>query len=378
MIRKIIKYLETYSSGILMILILLSFLGLLATTSRSRRETLDRIIRLETILIQDDPGQEDWREVQRILGGVRAGWTDRNLQEATEEFDRALERLGTLPAESITVPGSEPRRALRGLVRSYAQHLQRREAAVDSLLAFLTVGIAVQSAALMISLGRVGAARAEVRHRDEMIALVQKVREEERRGLASYIHDSVLQDLGGLGLRPSVRDDPEGRALLTENIDRLRRLSYGLAPLHLDQAGLAASLRELVSEHLRRGGPPVDIEELGWDESRLDSGARLVLYRAVQEGLANVRKHAEAGRVELRLVGSHPYLILTLRDDGRGFDPRTRPSRPGGPAAPGGGGLGLALLERQVRELGGEFSLESRPEAGTRLQIRYDPGKENP
>lgn len=217
-------------------------------------------------------------------------------------------------------------------------------------------------------------ARGELVRRDRLLTLVQKVREEERRGLASYLHDSVLQDLGGLVLRPVLRNDPEGQALLSGSIDKLRQVTYGLAPLHLDQAGLAASLRELVSEHLRRGGPPADIEELGWDEARLGSEARLILYRAVQEGLANIRKHARADKVELRLVGSHPYLILSLRDDGSGFVPKPH----SGPLSPGGSGLGLALLERQVRGIGGELILESRPGAGTRLQIRYNPAKENP
>jgi len=385
MIRKISHIIVTYSNGILMILILLSFLSLLSTTSRSRRETAVRILRLDDILARQAPGLADWREARALLGTVHAGRAGRDLERAVAEFDRALERLIDTPVNpAVTEPteatalrsggDSDPRRALGGIIRAYTELLQQREAAFDSLFSFLAVGVAIQSFALMVTLGRVGAARAEIRHRDEMIALVQKIREDERRGLASYLHDSVLQDLGGLGLRSALRDDPEGRALLAESIGKLRQVTYGLAPLHLDQAGLAASLRELVAEHLRRGGPPVDFEELGCDEARLDPETRLILYRAVQEGLANVRKHARAGKVELRLVGSHPFLILTLRDDGRGFDPRGPRPSPAGSA----GGLGLALLERQVRGLGGEFSLESLPGVGTRLQIRCEPGKENP
>lgn len=379
MIRKFSADLSTYSSGILIILILLSFLGMTALISRSRRETTGRLLAMDELLALEIPSPSDWRRVPEALAGSHPGPAGRELDRLLREYRSAAALL----PDSRTDPGyteaeTRVRRLLSRVSKSYTELLRQREASFDSLFYFLAVGILVQSFAFLFSLYQVRVARGELVRRDRLLTLIQKVREEERRGLASYLHDSVLQDLGGLGLRPSVRDDPEGWTLLAGSIDKLRRLTYGLAPLHLDQAGLAASVRELVSEHLRRGGPPVEFAELGWDESRLDSGARLVLYRAVQEGLANIRKHAGAGKVELRLVGSHPYLILSLRDDGRGFDPRTGPSRPSGPASPGGGGLGLALLERQVRELGGEFNLESRPGAGTRLQIRYEPGKENP
>jgi signal transduction histidine kinase len=378
MIRKPFPDLSTFSNGILIILILLSFLGMTALISRSRRETTGRLLALDELMAKEAPAPSEWRRVPEALAGSHPG-------PAGRELDRLLEVYRTAAAllpDSRTDPGYaeaeiQVRRLLYRVSKSYTELLRQREASFDSLFYFLAVGILVQSFAFLLSLYQVRVARGELVRRDRLLTLVQKVREEERRGLASFLHDSVLQDLAGLGLRSALWDDPEGQALLAGSIDKLRRVTYGLAPLHLDQAGLAASLRELISDHLRRGGPPVDFEELGWDESRLGSESRLVLYRAVQEGLANIRKHAGAGRIELRLVGSHPFLILTLRDDGRGFDPRTARSRPAGPASPGDGGLGLALLERQVRGIGGELALESRPGAGTRLQIRYEPGKED-
>lgn len=375
MIRKFSPDLSTYSNGILIVLILFSFLGMTALISRSRMETTGNLLALDELLAMEAPAPSDWRRVPETLAGSHPGPAGRELDRLLGLYRTAADLL----PDSRTDPGyaeeeARVRRLLYQVSRSYTELLRQREASFDSLFYFLAVGILVQSFAFLLSLYQVREARGELVRRDRLLALVQKVREEERRGLASYLHDSVLQDLGGLGLRTALRDDPEGRALLSGSIDKLRRVTYGLAPLHLDHAGLAASLRELAAEHLRRGGPPVDIEELGWDESRLDPGTRLVLYRAVQEGLTNIRKHAGAGKVELRLVGSHPYLILSLRDDGRGFDPRSR----SGPAGPGGGGLGLALLERQVQDLGGELVVESRPGTGTRLQIRCEPGKERP
>jgi len=78
-------------------------------------------------------------------------------------------------------------------------------------------------------------------------------------------------------------------------------------------------------------------------------------YSPVQEGLANIRKYAQAASVELRLVVSHPYLILTLRDDGRGFDPATAARA----------GHGLANMVRRLTEIGGRCDLDSAPGRGT-------------
>ncbi len=373
MIRKFSPDLSTYSNGILIILILFSFLGMTALISRSRRETTGRLLAMDELLAMEVPAPSDWRSIPEALSGSHPGPAGRELDRLLGVYRTAVALL----PDSRSDPGYAEaeirvRRLLYRVSKSYTELLRQREASFDSLFYFLAVGILVQSFAFLLSLYQVRVARGELVRQDQLFNLVQKVREEERRGLASYLHDSIIQDLGIQGLRPALRDDPESQALLSGSIDSLRRVTYGLAPLHLDQAGLAASVRELAAEHLRRGGPPVDIEELGWDESRLDPDTRLVLYRAVQEGLANIRKHAGAGKVELRLVGSHPYLILSLRDDGRGFDPRSRR----GPSSPGGGGLGLALLERQIQSMGGALVLESRPGAGTRLQIRYKPRKE--
>jgi signal transduction histidine kinase len=339
-------------------------------TSRSRRETISKIIQLNAILVEDGTEPAEWLKVRDILGDVHAGVAGHDLAQAAAEYDLSLER-STRNSQDPVQTRAELRMSLGSIILAYTELIRRRELAFDSLYSFLVVGILIQSFALMITLGRVGTAHAEILRHDSMLALVQKVREDERHDLASYLHDSILQDLGSLGLHPALRDAPAARAILNDGIDKLRQVTYGLAPLHLDQAGLADSLRELIAEHIRHGGVAVNFAKIGYDEGMVDSRARLVLYRAVQEGLANIRKYAEAAKVELWLVSSHPYLILTLRDDGRGFDLKAARQAFGGMAS----GLGLALLSHQVRGIGGELTVESAPGAGTKLQIRLDPKK---
>lgn len=373
MFRKLFHYLAVYSNGLLILLIVLSFIALISTTARSRRETISKIIQLNAVLVKDDIEPAGWLPVRSMLIETHPGVAGQNLALAAAEYDLALERYAG-HGQSSGQSRAELRKSLGRIILAYMDLFRRREAAFDSLYSFLVVGIFIQSLALMLTLGQVGKARGEILHRDAMLALVQKVREDERHDLASYLHDAILQDLGGLGLHPALRDAPEARGILNDSIEKLRQVTYGLAPLHLDQAGLADSLKDLIAEHVRHGGIEVDFAAVGFDDALLDSGARLVLYRAVQEGLANIRKYAAAGKVELRLVVSHPYLILTLRDNGRGFDLKAVHPASGGTAS----GLGLALLARQVQAIGGEVTVESMPGAGTRLQIRLNPGKAAP
>ncbi|MGD9939139.1 MAG: sensor histidine kinase [Clostridia bacterium] len=370
MFRKILNHLAVYSNGLLILLILLSFLGLISITSWSRRETLSNILQLTAILVQDTAELDEWLKVRGILGNARSGVAGRTLALAASEYDRALNqyaRHDQVPEQSRI----ELRQNLESIILAYSELLRQRESAFDYLYSFLVIGIFMQSFALMVTLGRIGAARAEIVHQDTMLALVQKVREGERHDLASLLHDSILQDLGSLGLHPAVQNDPAARGILNDSIGKLRRITHGLAPLHLDLVGLPDSLQELITEHVRHGGIAVDFAESGYDDTLLDSGARLVLYRGIQEGLANIRKYASASRAELRLVVSHPYLILTLRDDGCGFNPKAVRKHSGTMSS----GLGLALLARQAQGIGGELLVESAPGAGTKLQIRLQPGK---
>jgi signal transduction histidine kinase len=98
----------------------------------------------------------------------------------------------------------------------------------------------------------------------------------------------------------------------------------------------------------------------------LGSFIEINLYRLIQEGLNNVRKHAAAGRVMIRLVGSHPNIILRIIDDGRGFDVKTRER-----ALDVERRLGLRSMKERVSLLQGRMELRSRLGKGTSIHIRF-------
>ncbi len=115
---------------------------------------------------------------------------------------------------------------------------------------------------------------------------------------------------------------------MSASLRRLRTLVFDLRPAQLDDDGLAAALREYLTETARQGG---FVAELRDDlEREPPAEARVIAYRICQEALTNIRLHAGATRVVVRLEESRGGLLVTIGDDGAGFDPTG--SRP--PPAP--------------------------------------------
>ena len=143
------------------------------------------------------------------------------------------------------------------------------------------------------------------------------------------------------------------RETARQNLAEARALVAALTPVDLQAAPLPDAIGRLVERFGTETGLPARLTVTG--ESRaLPANTEVVLLRAAQEALTNVRKHAGAGRVEISLDGA----VLAVADDGAGFDT----------AAPTGG-YGLAGMRRRVEEIGGTVSIASGP-GGTRVEVR--------
>ena len=101
-----------------------------------------------------------------------------------------------------------------------------------------------------------------------------------------------------------------------------------------------------------------------------DYETEITLYRLIQEGLNNARKHAHCRHVTVRLVSSFPKIILRIEDDGRGFDVAGRMA-----SAVNEKRMGLRSMQERAALLGGEMRIESRPMQGTKLIVEF-PWKE--
>lgn len=190
------------------------------------------------------------------------------------------------------------------------------------------------------------------------------VREDERARLARELHDEMgglltatkleLARLRRVPLLPEVAEQRvagiEGR--ISECIMLKRRIIENLRPSSLDQLGLRVALELLCADTTTATGIPVHSE---LQDVRLDPDAELTLFRVVQEALTNMAKHARASQAWVRLEATPGWATVTVRDDGRGFQPRTVPA----------GRHGLLGMRVRVESHGGRLRIESAPGHGT-------------
>lgn len=193
----------------------------------------------------------------------------------------------------------------------------------------------------------------------------------ERHRLARDLHDAVSQTLWSASLIADVlpdlwRENPEKGAQKLEMLGKLMRgaqaemraLLLEMLPSTLVEVGLPESLRRLAEGLSSRFDLAVSLNVVG--ASDLPPETQISLYRVVQEGLNNVCRHAAATCAEIALDFQSEGLLLTIKDDGRGFDPARVPAAH----------YGLSIMEERVRTIGGTFSIRSEPGCGTELTIR--------
>lgn len=222
------------------------------------------------------------------------------------------------------------------------------------------------------------AARLEIRTADlgHLSALMVRQHEEERRRLSRDLHDETAQTLSAVKLEVGMLR--EGADLATQDrldhvlalvdggIRGIRRVMNDLRPALLDDLGLGPAIHSLATDVRERSRLEV-LAELPESPPRLDPDAELALFRAAQEGLANVVRHAQATQVVLRLVVLDKRLRLTIADNGVGL--AAQPVD-----APELGHLGLPGLRERIGMLGGRITVGKSPQGGVLLTVEVPTG----
>jgi len=194
-----------------------------------------------------------------------------------------------------------------------------------------------------------------------------RLREEERKQLARELHDRVIQGLVSLQFQIAHADGGSRLSLyesIGQLIGELRALCRGLRPPMLDSLGLVPAVRSHVRELARRSSMQIELDIVGDDTCELPENIALTLFRALQEALANVQKHAMAGRVTIELAIEADGIRLDVCDDGRGF---VVPSSWGEFAARDS--FGLIGLRERLDLVDGRIKVRSAPGEGTELWI---------
>jgi signal transduction histidine kinase len=195
---------------------------------------------------------------------------------------------------------------------------------------------------------------------------------EERNRLARELHDAVTQQLFGVVLAAEAAGellelDPAAAGAQVERVqqlardamDELRSVVFELRPASLEAEGLGRVLRKHVDVLRRVSGRAIGLEVGAPPPLRAAAAAQV--FRIAQEALQNALRHAAAERIDVRLGDGGGRLVLTVADDGIGFDvaaPAVRGRR-----------LGLTSMEERAGELGGRLTIESRPGAGTTVRL---------
>ena len=206
----------------------------------------------------------------------------------------------------------------------------------------------------------------------ELSAAMHEVREAERLRVARELHDELAQWLTALKMDISWLASrlPQEHAQLHARTDRMkgvvdttvaavRRIAADLRPVMLDDLGLVPALEHLLHELSQRTGIVVslDAEEAGIE---LGEPAASSLYRMAQEALTNVARHAEAKEVQVAIAVDDARLVLTVRDNGKGYDAEAAARRKS---------YGVLGIRERARTLGGDARIERLESGGTLVEI---------
>ena len=212
----------------------------------------------------------------------------------------------------------------------------------------------------------------------ELSSQLMKAQEGERKRIAQELHDQVGQMLQSmkmnldrmkknLSTEPQRMEDTKDwlldtEKLLSQTIDDIRTLTFNLRPSMLDDFGLFSTLRWYIEDYSRRSNVKVTLKGKE-DKYRFPLEIEVNLYRIIQEALTNVTKHAAATEVTIFLSYKSSCAILSVKDNGRGFDTLKLSASPHK-------GTGIYNMQERVNLLGGDFEITSRTGKGTRINVK--------
>ena len=215
----------------------------------------------------------------------------------------------------------------------------------------------------------------------DMQMRIVEAQEAERSRLAQEIHDGPAQVLSNAIFQVEYiervidHDDRLARTelrflreLLRRELGSVRTFISQLRPPVLDELGLDGAIADAVARTTALTGLAITTD-LAAPSSRLSETQQTVVLRVVQEALQNVRKHGGASSVTVASVIDGSDWVMTVRDDGRGFDV-------GAVAARGRRNFGLQFMQERAELIGARFEVHSRPDGGTIVRLAIPMGEE--
>ena len=346
------------------------------------RAVRQRVLRGSSVVrvkIWDETGRIVYSDEGRLIGarypmspGERAEFEDDRIDAEVSDLDKPENRFERQFGELLEVyVGLTTRTGKRLRYEEYyrSSFIDDRATRIFREFGYIALAALILLALIQLPLAWQLSRRVQraQRERVELLQRAVEASERERRRIAADLHDGVVQNLAGVSYSlsaaastapPGLADTLDEAASQTrEGLRELRSLLVEIYPAELQREGLEAALGDLLAPCAAKGLQT----HLEVDDGELPAEVERLFYRAAQEALRNVVKHAEAERVDVEVARRDGTATLRVEDDGSGFVVGERA---------GEGHFGLRVLADLVREVGGDLDIRSQPGAGTTVRVQ--------
>lgn len=376
-----VEYLPLHFDEVLSLLIALCELGLAANAETDEQAFTGQILGLLASTLRSTAGCL-WRYFPAQQGfqlQYSLGEPDAFIEQATVEINQlaaSLQPATMEPAYGLITLPDVSERALVWQTLNYREQLLGALGMVLSQEPTLLLDqrLLLNAACDIIALLLLH----REQHREEQERLI----EQERSRIASEMHDSVMQDVAHvtqkldyiqriLEKQPQValNEIEQARELLDRSLRDLRYGISSLLPVPLEEQEFDEALKSLLHEY-GQSQPHLKITYDVDNLSHWPQALRAPIYRFMQEALNNIRKHASASEVSIRIRQIAGLGVAQISDNGQGFDPeQVRKNQPDSAAV--SLHMGLQTMEERIRQAGGVLEIHSAPGEGTTLKARF-------
>ncbi|MED4869868.1 sensor histidine kinase [Geobacillus stearothermophilus] len=329
---------------------------------------LEEVKRLTVQAIEEaDRLEMEARRARRRLSEVSQNFSTHSEQDIREAYEAAHELHMKLTMVREREKQLRLRRdELERRLASFAQIIER----ADYLVGQITVVLHY----LNSDFRQVSELVEGAKQKQEFGLKITEAQEEERRRLSREIHDGPAQLLAHVLLRSdlvekvikergteaAIAEIRDFRKMVRSALSEVRRIIYDLRPMALDDLGLVPTLKKyLQTTEEYNNGVHISFVHIG-EEIRLPSRMEAAVFRLVQESVQNALKHAEARHIDVKMEVTCHHLLVSVKDDGKGFDPSVKKEN----------AFGLIGMRERVELLGGTLDIRSKIGSGTTVFIR--------
>ncbi|MBM7855613.1 two-component system sensor histidine kinase DegS [Desulfohalotomaculum tongense] len=335
---------------------------------RVKRELARTKEKTAAIILKVDKTQREFYKARLQLMKVDRDFKQYNEEEIKEAYNQAHKKQLQL------LELQEQEKMLR-LHRDYLERhlitikktIQRSEELISNMtmaMRFLTNDLETLSSQI-----------GEIQQMHAMGLSIIKAQEEERKRVAREIHDGPAQSMANIVMRTEfclklLEKDPTKvqhelhclMDLVRKSLKDVRKIIFDLRPMVLDDLGLVPAIKRYIEQYSKDYDIYVETKVIG-RERRLDSAVEVALFRVIQESLANIKKHAQANQVMIKIEFLPEKINIAVRDNGRGFDKNKILSEKNRK------GFGLLGMRERIQLLKGSFKIKTAPGRGTEILL---------